>query len=578
MSRAQASRSLRAEKASNNRRDGIVSNCSKAVRLVDYDSNRSEAAMNMSKNRRSIPSALPSLTRGVLPAALAFCAMAACSLHAIAQPLQAEVDRLIHSAKLGKSRIGVSVVDVKTGEVLASRNADEDFCPASNMKLLTTGAALWTLKADFVFKTEIKLDGDRLIVVGSGDPAFGDPEILQNASPRMTVSDMLGAMTASVTKAGVKKLSEVIVDDRIFDREFVHASWPKDQLDRWYCAEVSGLIFHANVLDVYPRPGADGQRPSVSIDPETSIVEVDVSKSRSVSSGNNSVWLKRDANENRFQLMGDVRFAVTQPVRVTLTQNPAFFGQLLADRLERSGVVISGAGATTPGGGAPPPTVRVADPGEQLGSDRTIAVITTPLADVVRRCNVESYNLYAEALIKRIGHDVTGQPGSWENGASVLRMLLTEKLGPEAAKSTIVRDGSGMSKDNRVSPTTMTHWLAAIANDSTIASTFIQSLAMPGEGTLERRFKNNRPKNQLHGKSGYIRNVRCLSGYVIDEKGHAIAFSILANDVPAGEEDQAALQLHEQVVSLVDGYLSKDSPKPAADPKPARGSGAKPRR
>lgn len=515
----------------------------------------------------------------LIPAAFSLCALAACSMFASGQPLQADVDRLIHGAKLGKSRIGVSVIDVKTGEVLAARNSEQDFCPASNMKLLTTGAALWTLKPDFVFKTELRLDGDRLVVVGSGDPAFGDPEILQNASPRMTVSDMLDALTGSVSKAGVKKLSEVIVDDRIFDRDFVHPSWPKDQLDRWYCAEVSGLIFHANVLDVYPRPGSDGQRPTVSIDPETSIVEVDVSKARSVSSGSNSVWLKRDANENRFQLMGDVRFAVTQPVRVTLTQNPTFFGQLLADRLERSGVVVSGAAAPAPGGGGAAQTVRIADPGESLSGDRTIAVITTPLSDVVRRCNVESHNLYAEAMIKRIGHDVTGQPGSWENGGAVIRMLLTEKLGPNSAKNTVVRDGSGMSKDNRVSPATMTRWLAALANDSAVAPTFIRSLPKPGEGTLERRFRNNRPKNELRAKSGYIRNVRCLSGYVIDENGRAIAFSILANEVPAGEEDQAALQLHEQVVSLIDGYLNRDgAPKAPSESRPARGSGVKPRR
>ncbi|MBX3378969.1 MAG: D-alanyl-D-alanine carboxypeptidase/D-alanyl-D-alanine-endopeptidase [Phycisphaeraceae bacterium] len=513
-----------------------------------------------------------------VPAALTLCALALYSLPALGQPLQADVDRLIHGSKLGKSRVGVSILDVKTGEVLASQNSEDEFCPASNMKLLTTGAALWTLKPDFIFKTELRLDGDRLVVAGSGDPAFGDPEILQNASPRMTVSDMLDALTGSVTGAGVTKLSEIVVDDRVFDREFVHPTWPKDQLDRWYCAEVSGVIFHANVLDVYPRPGSGGQRPSVSIDPETSIVEVDVSKARNVSSGNNSVWLKRDANENRFQLMGDVRFAVTQPVRVTLTQNPAFFGQLLADKLERSGVSITGDAAPTPGGGGAARTVRVADAGEVLGGDRTIAVVTTPLADVVRRCNVESYNLYAEALIKRIGHDVTGQPGSWENGASVIRMLLSEKLGPDSAKSTIVRDGSGMSRDNRVSPATMTRWLAAIANDSVIASTFIHSLPKPGEGTLERRFKN-RPKNELRAKSGYIRNVRSLSGYVIDDNGHAVAFSILANEVPAGEEDQAALQLHEQVVALIDGYLNKDEvgAKGGRDAKPARGGTTRPR-
>lgn len=517
----------------------------------------------------------------LFPQLLVFCAAGIASISAIAQPLQTEVDRLIHGAKLGKARVGISLLDVKTGEVLASRNGDEEFSPASNMKLLTTGAALWTLKPEFVFKTELRLDGDRLIVVGSGDPAFGDPEILQNAAPRLTVSDLLSAVTASVSKAGVKHLSEVVVDDRIFDREFVHPSWPVDQLDRWYCAEVSGLMFHANVLDVYPRPGSGpGQRPSVTIDPETSAVEVDVSKARTVTNGSNTVWLKRDPRENRFQLMGDVRFPTTQPVRVTLTQNPLFFGQLLADRIEKSGVEVIPQ-APAPGGGENPPVVRLAEPGESFRSDRSIAVVTTPLTDVVRRCNVESHNLYAEALLKRIGHDVTGQSGSWENGASVVRMLLAEKIGPDASKSTIVRDGSGMSRDNRVSPSTMTRWLAAISKDKQISQPFIFSLPKPGEGTLERRFKGAKPQNALHAKSGYIKNVRCLSGYVIDERdNHVIAFSILANDVPSGEEDQATLQLHEQIVGVIDRYLSRDNkPSPTSEnTKPARGSGSRTRR
>ncbi|MBS0192310.1 MAG: D-alanyl-D-alanine carboxypeptidase/D-alanyl-D-alanine-endopeptidase [Phycisphaerales bacterium] len=505
---------------------------------------------------------------GLFSQMLSFAAAGTIGLCAIAQPLQSEVDRLLHGAKLGKSRVGISILDVKSGEILAAKNAEDEFAPASNMKILTTGAALWTLKPDFVFSTELKLDGDRLVIVGSGDPAFGDPEVLQNASPRMTVSDMLTALTSSVTKGGVKKLSEVVVDDRVFDRDYVHPTWPTDQLDRWYCAEVSGLIFHANVLDVYPRPGAGvGQRPSVTIDPETPMIEVDVSKARTVAAGNNTVWLKRDASENRFQLMGDVRFAVTQPVRVTLTQNPLFFGSLLADRIRKSGVEITGVGATAPGGGAGPAEVRLAEPGESFQADRTIAKITTPLTDVVRRCNVESYNLYAEALLKRIGHDVTGQPGSWENGASVVRMLLAEKVGPDAAKGTIIRDGSGMSRDNRVSPSTMTRWLSALAQDKNVSKAFIQSLPQPGEGTLERRFKGSKPRHELHAKSGYIKNVRCLSGYVIDESdGHAVAFSILANDVSSGDADPAVLELHEQIVGLIDRYLSKDDPDRAIKP------------
>lgn len=486
-----------------------------------------------------------------------------------AQPLQGEVDRLVGTAKTGKARIGVCVIDVRTGELLAGHRETEAFAPASNQKILSTGAALWVLKPNFEYQTEFRLEGERLVIVGSGDPAFGDPEILQQMTPKVTVSELLNTLAKGVAHAGVKELSEIVVDDRIFDREFVHPTWPTEQLDKWYCAEVSGLIFHANVLDVYPRPAGAGQRPSAVFEPETEIIELDTSRARTVSNGNNTVWLRREPKLNRFQMLGDVRSTVTKPVQVTLTDNPLFFGQLFAERLKREGVHV-GAGPV-PGGGREQAAVRVADPAESIAPGRTLAVVKTPLKDVVRRCNVESHNLYAEALLKRVGHDVTGQSGSWETGSSVVRMLLTEKLGPDAAKSTVIRDGSGMSRENRIAPATMARWLVALSKDEAVGPVFTDSLPKPGEGTLEKRFKSNPPKHLVRAKSGYIRNVRALSGYVIDTAdNHAVAFSILANDVPGGEEDSVVLQLHEQIVGAVDRYLSRDDPKPAQNERPSK--------
>lgn len=494
--------------------------------------------------------------------------VAACAPAVWAQPLQAEIDRILSSAKTGKARIGLSIVDVNTGELLAARREGEAFIPASNQKVLTTGAALWVLKPGFEFQTQLRLDGDKLVIVGSGDPAFGDPEVLQQMSPKVTVSELLGTLARAVTHAGVKQLSEIVVDDRVFDREFVHPTWPVEQLDKWYCAEVSGLNFHANVLDVYPRPGAVGQRPGAVFDPQTEIIDLDTSRARTVQSGNNTVWLRREAKTNRFQMLGDVRTAVTRPVQVTLTDNPLFFGQIFAERLRIEGVVV-GPGPV-PGGGRDATSVRVVEPSESIAAGRTLAIVKTPLKDVLRRCNAESHNLYAEAILKRIGRDVTGQSGSWENGSSVLRMILTERLGPDAAKSTIIRDGSGMSRENRVSPSTLARWLVELAKDDAVGNAFLESLPRPGEGTLERRFRANPPKHEVRAKSGYIRNVRALSGYVNDGKdGHLVAFAILANDVPGGEEDGVVLQLHEQIVGVIDRYLARDDEKSGGE-RPAR--------
>lgn len=471
---------------------------------------------------------------------------------ALGQTLQSQVNRLVSNAKLGTARVGISVIDVRSGEVLAARQADEAFIPASNMKVLTAGAALWTLGPEYSFRTELVLDGDRLTVVGSGDPAFGDPEILQKNEPKLTVSGLLDSLTDAVVKTGVRSLSEVVIDDRVFDRDAVHPTWPTDQLDRWYCAEVSGLNFHTNVLDVFARPGAGpGARPSASFEPATGTVEMDVSRAKTVSTGSNSVWFRREPKTNSFSMLGDVRFALTRPVQVTITQPPLFFGRILGERLERAGV--------HPATG--PLNVRLVEPGEPRAAGRTVALVKTSMKDVLRRCNADSHNLYAEALLKRVGNEVTGQPGSWENGAAVVRMLVSEKIGPDAVRELVVRDGSGMSRQNRVSPATVTAWLAGLARDSTVSEAFIESLPKPGSGTLERRFRGLQPRHVVHAKSGYIRNVRCLSGYVIDEAdGEKIAFSILANEVPGGEEDAAALRLHEQIVAEIDRYLSRNDP------------------
>lgn len=469
---------------------------------------------------------------------------------ASAQELAGEIDRLVAAAKLGKAKAGVSVIDLQTGEVLAAHRAGEPMVPASNMKLLTSGAALLTLGADFMFRTEIDLSGDRLILLGSGDPALADPELLGRMQPAMTVDGLLEVLAAAVKKHTAGPLREVIVDDRVFDRELVHPTWPADQLNRWYCAEVNGLNFHTNVLYVFPSPSTDGPgRPArYSYQPEAPWVEIAV-KARTVAAGKNTAWLAREDGSNRFTMYGEVRFPSQVPVQVTLHDSGVFFGQVLADRLARAGVEVGQARAASA-------AVRLVESDERFDDTRTLAVVTTSLSDVLRRCNVDSHNLYAESLFKRVAREVTGEPGSWSSGASVIRMLLSQKLGPDFAAGTDVVDGSGMSKYNSVAPATFTRWLAMLAKDRSVGDAFINSLPSPGDGTLQSRFSGMKLANQVRAKSGAINNVRCLSGYVIHPTtGHKVAFSVLVNDIEG--ESRPAMKLAEDVAAAADRWLTR---------------------
>ncbi len=135
--------------------------------------------------------------------------------------------------------------------------------------------------------------------------------------------------------------------------------------------------------------------------------------------------------------------------------------------------------------------------------------------------------------------------------------MLTEKLGPAAAAATEIADGSGLSRQNRVTPRTFATWLRFMAGTPG-ASLYVGSLAEPGKpGTLERRFRGVRLENALAGKSGYINQVRSLSGYLTNAStGHRVAFSILANDV-TNDADASVLRLHEEVVKAADQWLAR---------------------
>jgi len=476
-----------------------------------------------------------------------------------AQSLSRRVDRVVEAADIGGSRLGVYVREVGVSAPLVAIDADGGYIPASNMKLLTTGAALSVLGPDFVFRTEIYLDGTRVIVRGSGDPALADPEVLRNTEPQMTAEDFLNTLVGAVAENAPGGCSEIVLDDRVFDRQFVHPSWDINDLNKWYAPEVAGINFHGNLLAVFASPAREGagHPPRLTLQPRSAWIDLS-NRAKTVSEGSNNYWPSRAADANAFTLFGDVRTTSPTPLNTPTHNNPLLFGHLLAERLMDRGIAV---GAETRPGLKPPTAVRLAEQDEDLSGGRLIAVVTTPLQEVLNRCNTDSINLYAEALLKRIGYEVTREQGSWSNGASVVRMTIEERLGSAAAISTVVTDGSGLSHDNLVTPATLAAWIESLATDDQLREPYLLSLATPGRGTLTKRFHDARLHNQVAGKSGVLTGVRALSGIVISESGREVVFSILFNDVPAAKGPNAT-KAAEKIVVEIDAWLAEVAPAP----------------
>ncbi len=434
----------------------------------------------------------------------------------LAGGLQLQIERVIRGAGLRETKVSVYVADADTGERLAAVNPIEPMIPASNMKLIITAAALHLLGPDFLFRTELRLlmpedwrereglvmadpdfrprDGPILLVQGDGDPAFGDQTLLNRHN--LDVEQLLNAWVEQVRATGLSSVQRLIVDDRAFDRNFIHPTWPADQLNMWYCAEVAGLNVNDNCLDVYVEPTLPRQSPLITIRPAVPFLRP---MNRAATGNSDTFWISRKPGTNELTFWGQVK-SRSEPFYVTFHDPPLFFARLLAHRLEAAGIRVDAIGRP--------------DWDDALPQGRVLHTVQTTLPLVISRCNKDSQNLFAEALLKRIGRQYTGAPGSWENGAAAIRAFLNHLIGPRSA-SVVVVDGSGLSRDNRVTAAVLVEILKKMHQDPQRKMLFRESLSVGGvDGTLRKRFKRGL-SSRVFGKSGYIDGVSTLSGYLV---------------------------------------------------------------
>ncbi len=235
--------------------------------------------------------------------------------------LAGKVETIVASQAQGKVRIAVKIVNPATGAVIYSHNASAPMTPASNMKLVTTAAALHYLGPDFTYLTGVGLIGDSVAVIGSGDPILGDKATMQknNLDPRWVLKDVAEILR----KNNVTTISDVIIDDTVFDNEYVQPSWPKKELNRWYAAEVAGINYNDNCIEIIAE--TVGSKVELTIDPPTSYVKIINNCKVSATQTDTTIWGARPAGSNVITVSG-VCYKKCEPVRVTIDKPQAFFG------------------------------------------------------------------------------------------------------------------------------------------------------------------------------------------------------------------------------------------------------------
>lgn len=452
--------------------------------------------------------------------------------------LEERVGSLANHALAVNATTSVEVREVQTGALVAARGAEAPIAPASNMKLFTTVAALDLLGPDFEYRTTLAyrgridaggtLRGD-LKVTGRGDPTIGGRFHDGNSVA------VFQQWADELKKLGIRAVDgSVVFEYGYFDTEFVHPTWPPNQLMHWYEAPVGALTLQEGCVAVRVRPGKPGGRPIVSLEPPSAYFRVE---NTAVTRSRHGLLVTRRRDSNTIVVDGNVgRNSGQTEVFVTVVDPVRYFATVMLETFGKRGVTVSGA-----------PLFALEDGRSDW---TTVAEYRTPLAVVMFVVNKRSQNHYAEQLLKTIGAEVKGS-GTWEAGARAVDEWLQSKVGSKPGQFTMI-DGSGMSRYNRASAASFVA-LLRYAWSKPYLRDFLSS--MPYSGEDDSRLRNRLDKapyaRQVYAKTGYISGVVGLSGYVRGKSGKIYAFSFLFNDYRAGVWEMYRLQ-DEMLKELVD--------------------------
>ena len=437
------------------------------------------------------------------------------------------IETIINRPQFSQARWGIVVNKLNNSQSLYSRDSDKYFIPASNLKLLLAAAALQQLGANYRIRTSIYgTDSGLLRLVGRGDPSLTDVQ--------------LTALARQLKLTGVRQLTYLAAESDRTD-DIINPDWEWGDIQADYGAPIGSLIINQNAVTLQLLPQQIGQPLRlVWTDPiaATQWQSVD-NQSVTVKPGEpTEVELNRDLS-GILHLSGQLSIN-SPPESVSLAViNPAEnFVQHLRRVLLIEGIKDNRSRVR----------LNIVEVQKQLANAPEIAAINSPpLSQLLVEANLNSNNLYAEALLRTLGSKVNSFDSNSQKGLIAVKQALTN-LGVDP-KGYVMADGSGLSRHNLVSPDAIAQTLSVMAS-SQYAAIYRASLPVAGvSGTLVNRLKNTPAQGVVSAKTGTMSGVLALSGYINAPNYEPLVFSIIVNQ--SNQSSATIRQAVDEVVLLL---------------------------
>ncbi len=416
---------------------------------------------------------------------------------------------------------------------LVDIDAEKMTVPASNMKLITTGAALHILGSDYRFETKIAHDGSiengvlkgNLYIIGGGDPTTGSKDSIATS-----IEQTFAAWEKSIRNAGISRIEgKIIGDGRCFDGMAEHPTWLWNDIGTYYGAGATGLMFYENMQSFSAKAGSETGAP-VNIKP--SYPDAPWMEFRyECTTGKRGTGDQLYMYTSEFAPIAEIRgtFGLDRAAKRVDCSNkfPEYTcAAYFARHLEKHGIKCSEG----------PADFRLCRDTEAADSLTIIGSTLSPsLKRIAFTTNYASNNLYAETLYRTLGRRQTGS--ACYDSCAVAICDIFKTMGIRTKGSSIV-DGSGLSRQNYISADFFCRFLETMMA-SQYFEDYLGTIPSPGSnGTLEYNMSRYPAalKARIKTKSGSMNGIRCYSGYILPSDGGRdgiIVFSIMVNNSTA---------------------------------------------
>lgn len=418
-----------------------------------------------------------------------------------------ELAYLVRDPFFRKCQIGVEAYNITKREIIFRHNEKQLFHPASNMKVITSAAALRFLGPEYKFKTELKYDGEIIDGVLIGDLYF-----VGGFDPDFTSAD-LDTLIMQLFEEGVNRINgNIYADVSNMDSLFWGEGWMWDDDPSYNFPYMTPLVINDVSLKIVVAPDSIGEPANVITIPESNyfkytnnIITVDNDSSKLKISRN---WINRS---DSLILEGGF-FVEDEPdtFTVNLKNTNQYFLTLAKETLLKNGISFEG-------------NCRIQITPENA---KTIVSKERLFSEVIVNLNKASDNLSTEMTLRALAFEKFGKHASAKKGIKLIDSLIVEVgLNPKDYR---LVDGSGVSHYNLVSVELLNEILKYMNEyHPELFEILYESFPIAGvDGTIEHRMEEGSAYNNVHAKTGTLSGVSALSGYLHSKSGDLISFSI----------------------------------------------------